>query len=77
MKNKIVILGAGYAGIFLCTNLSSKLKDTSEIILIDRNDYHQLMQEIHLVASGFRTDRAIKNSDIFVDLWKKNKIYSI
>ena len=60
MKNKIVILGAGYAGIFLCTNLSSKLKDTSEIILIDRNDYHQLMQEIHLVASGFRTEEQLK-----------------
>ena len=26
-KKRIVILGAGYAGIFLCTNLSSKLKD--------------------------------------------------
>src|ERR671920_1245072 len=60
MKNKIVILGAGYAGIFLCTNLSSKLKDTSEIILIDRNNYHQLMQEIHLVASGFRTAEQLK-----------------
>ena len=60
MKNKIVILGAGYAGIFLCTNLASKLKDMCEIILIDRNDYHQLMQEIHLVASGFRTDEQLK-----------------
>ena len=60
MKNKIVVLGAGYAGIFLCTNLSSKLKDISEIILIDRNNYHQLMQEIHLVASGFRTAEQLK-----------------
>ncbi|MGN6821889.1 MAG: NAD(P)/FAD-dependent oxidoreductase [Candidatus Nitrosocosmicus sp.] len=60
MKNKIVILGAGYAGIFLCTNLSSKLKDVAEITLVDRNDYHQLMQEIHLVASGFRTSEQLK-----------------
>jgi len=52
MGRKIVVLGAGYAGIFLSTNLSSKLNDLAEIILIDRNDYHQLMQEIHLVASG-------------------------
>ena len=36
------------------------LKDISEIILIDRNDYHQLMQEIHLVASGFRTAEQLK-----------------
>lgn len=60
MKHKIVILGAGYAGIFLCTNLSSKLKDVAEISLVDRNDYHQLMQEIHLVASGFRTAEQLK-----------------
>lgn len=60
-KRKIVILGAGYAGIFLSTNLSSKLdKDLTEIILIDRNNYHQLMQEIHLVASGFRTAEQLK-----------------
>ncbi len=60
MVSKIVVVGAGYAGIFLCTNLSSKLKDIAEIILIDRNDYHQLMQEIHLVASGFRTAEQLK-----------------
>lgn len=60
MGSKIVVVGAGYAGIFLCTNLSSKLKDIAEIILIDRNDYHQLMQEIHLVASGFRTSEQLK-----------------
>jgi NADH dehydrogenase len=60
-KKRIVILGAGYAGIFLSTNLSSKLdKDSNEIILIDRNNYHQLMQEIHLVASGFRTAEQLK-----------------
>jgi NADH dehydrogenase len=60
-KKKIVILGAGYAGIFLSTNLSSKLdKNSNEIILIDRNNYHQLMQEIHLVASGYRTAEQLK-----------------
>lgn len=60
-KKRIVILGAGYAGIFLSTNLSSKLdKDSNEIILIDRNNYHQLMQEIHLVAAGFRTAEQLK-----------------
>ena len=60
-KKKIVILGAGYAGIFLSTNLSSKLdKNSTEIILIDRNNYHQLMQEIHLLASGYRTADQLK-----------------
>ncbi len=60
MGNKIVVVGAGYAGIFLCTNLASKLKNIAEITLIDRNNYHQLMQEIHLVASGFRTAEQLK-----------------
>jgi NADH dehydrogenase len=65
---RIVILGAGYAGMFLAINLYQSLKETSkgdrkgknssadvEIILIDRNSYHQLLQEIHLVAAGYRT----------------------
>jgi NADH:ubiquinone reductase (H+-translocating) len=31
-----------------------------EVILIDRNPYHQLLQEIHLVAAGFRTADEVK-----------------
>jgi NADH dehydrogenase len=69
---RIVILGAGYAGMFLAINLNQSLKEMSkgdrkrqnssadaEIILIDRNSYHQLLQEIHLVASGYRTAEQI------------------
>ena len=65
---RIVILGAGYAGMFLAMNLYHSLKETSkggrkrknssadiEIILVDKNSYHQLLQEIHLVAAGYRT----------------------
>ena len=55
-KKRIVILGAGYAGIFLATNISRYMNEKSvEVILIDRNPYHQLLQEIHLVAAGFRS----------------------
>ncbi|MGH9985248.1 MAG: NAD(P)/FAD-dependent oxidoreductase [Nitrososphaeraceae archaeon] len=69
---RIVILGAGYAGMFLAINLYQSLKEMSrgdrkgqnssadaEIILIDRNSYHQLLQEIHLVAAGYRTAEQI------------------
>jgi NADH dehydrogenase len=60
-KKRIVILGAGYAGIFLATNIVRYLKDKAgEVILIDRNPYHQLLQEIHLVAAGFRTANEVK-----------------
>ncbi len=76
MNNKpfrIVVLGAGYAGMFLAINLYQTFKDISksdtkenssghagvEIILVDRNPYHQLLQEIHLVAAGYRTAEQI------------------
>ena len=60
-NKRIVILGAGYAGIFLATNIGRYLKGKGgEIILVDRNPYHQLLQEIHLVATGFRTANEVK-----------------
>lgn len=60
-KKRIVILGAGYAGIFLATNIARYTKGQPvEVFLIDRNPYHQLLQEIHLVAAGFRTANEVK-----------------
>jgi NADH dehydrogenase len=69
---RIVILGAGYAGMFLSINLYQTFKERStndrkgkdslddiEVILVDRNPYHQLLQEIHLVAAGYRTAEQI------------------
>ena len=60
-NKRIVILGAGYAGIFLATNIARYFKGKAgEVIIIDRNPYHQLLQEIHLVATGFRTANEVK-----------------
>ncbi len=60
-KKRIVILGAGYAGIFLSTNIARYVTEkVGEVILIDRNPYHQLLQEIHLVAAGFRTANEVQ-----------------
>ncbi|HZA64984.1 MAG TPA: FAD-dependent oxidoreductase [Nitrososphaeraceae archaeon] len=60
-NKRIVILGAGYAGIFLATNIARYLEEKAgEVIIIDRNPYHQLLQEIHLVATGFRTADEVK-----------------
>lgn len=71
---RIVILGAGYAGMFLAINVYQSFKEMHksdkmghggsadadiEIILVDRNPYHQLLQEIHLVAAGYRTPEQI------------------
>ena len=46
---KIVILGAGYAGVFAAANLCKHVD--IEILLIDKNPYHQLLQQIHHVTS--------------------------
>jgi NADH:ubiquinone reductase (H+-translocating) len=52
MKN-IVILGGGYAGIFAAVNLINKHGDV-KIIIIDKNPYHQLLQQIHLIAANIK-----------------------
>ncbi|MGA9170086.1 MAG: FAD-dependent oxidoreductase [Nitrososphaeraceae archaeon] len=60
-NKRIVILGAGYGGIFLATSIARYIKEkTGKVILVDRNPYHQLLQEIHLVAAGFRTANDVK-----------------
>jgi NADH:ubiquinone reductase (H+-translocating) len=60
-KKRVVILGAGYAGIFLATNIARYVTEkVGEVVLIDRNPYHQLLQEIHLVAADFRTANEVQ-----------------
>jgi NADH dehydrogenase len=53
MQKNIAILGAGYAGIFAAANLLNKERDLN-ITIIDKNRYHQLLQQIHLVASEIK-----------------------
>lgn len=46
---------------FLATNLAQHVKkEKADLILVDRNSYHQLLQEIHLVAAGFRKADEVK-----------------
>lgn len=57
MLRKIIVLGAGYAGVEAALTLHKKKKknDDIEIILIDRNPYHTFLTELHEVA-GNRID---------------------
>ncbi|MDQ3847734.1 MAG: FAD-dependent oxidoreductase, partial [Thermoproteota archaeon] len=67
MRKRVVVLGAGYGGIFAAANLSrSKIFD---IILIDKNPYHLILQQIPLVISGQkgREDITICLEDLFRD----------
>lgn len=63
---KIVILGAGYAGVEAAKELSKKFKkdDSIEITLIDANPYHTLLTELHEIA-GHRTEK----ESVMVDLY--------
>ena len=50
-KKRIVVLGAGYGGLEAAKALHRKLKKQDvEILLIDQNDHHTLLTELHEVA---------------------------
>ncbi|HJF53757.1 MAG TPA: NAD(P)/FAD-dependent oxidoreductase [Limosilactobacillus coleohominis] len=49
---KIVVLGAGYAGLKTVVALQKKVKGTAQITLVDQNDYHYEATDLHEVASG-------------------------
>jgi len=56
-KIQVVILGAGYGGLYTALKLEHLLKNRKdcEILLIDQNDYHQLKSELYEVAAERKT----------------------
>jgi len=54
MSKKVVIFGAGYAGIEAALTIQRKKRksDDIEITLIDKNPYHTLLTELHEVAGN-------------------------
>jgi NADH dehydrogenase len=53
MRKKVLVVGAGYAGVETALRLSKKKKKTDiEITVIDKNDYHTLLTELHEVAGN-------------------------
>lgn len=71
---KIVILGAGYAGVETAKVLSKKFKKdhSVEITLIDANPYHTLLTELHEIA-GRRTDKESVMVDLY-NVFKATKV---
>ena len=67
MPTKIVILGAGYAGIHAAKKLAKKYKKNNDIdiTLIDKNPYHTLMTELHEVAGNRVPEDSVK-----IDLYR-------
>ncbi|PWI58947.1 NAD(P)/FAD-dependent oxidoreductase [Sulfoacidibacillus thermotolerans] len=61
MGNRIVILGAGYAGL-VCALQTRKYLTASEasITLVNKHNYHQLITLLHETAVGARSDRSLR-----------------
>ncbi|BCY10805.1 NAD(P)/FAD-dependent oxidoreductase [Actinoplanes sp. L3-i22] len=58
----IVVAGGGYAGLHVTLRLTARLGDHPgvELILVDRNDYHQVLTELPRVAAGTRAADAVR-----------------
>ena len=67
---KVCVLGSGYAGLFSAANLltDNDFKNKFEINIFDKNPYHQLLQQIHLVTAGIK-----KTSEISFPIYELMK----
>ncbi len=64
MGTKIVIIGAGYAGILTAKKMAKKFVKNKEvsITIIDKNPFHTMLTELHEVAAGRVDEDSIKIS---------------
>ncbi|GAB1477025.1 NAD(P)/FAD-dependent oxidoreductase [Bacillota bacterium] len=64
MKTKIVIVGAGYAGILTAKKLAKKFKKNDDVYItvIDKNPFHALLTELHEVAANRVDEDSIRVS---------------
>src|SRR5689334_25166958 len=59
---QIVVAGAGYAGLHVALRLAGKVRGDreTELVLVDRHDYHQVLTELPRVAGGTRAADAVR-----------------
>lgn len=60
-RKKVVIIGAGYAGVIAAKGLSrlAKKKDM-DVLVINKHDYHQIITQLHEPAAGTKDGDAIR-----------------
>jgi NADH dehydrogenase FAD-containing subunit len=61
-SGRIVVAGAGYAGLHVALRLTAKLRNNPVVALtlVDRHDYHQVLTELPRVAGGTRAAGAVR-----------------
>ena len=61
---RIVVLGAGYAGVLTAKKLEKKFKKNTDIsiTIIDKNPFHTMLTELHEVAANRVDEDSIKMS---------------
>jgi len=61
-RQRIVIAGAGYAGLHVALRAVAQLDEDhpADITLVDRHDYHQVLTELPRVAAGTRAVDAVR-----------------
>ena len=47
---RVVVLGAGYAGLTLARRLESRLPDAADLVVVDESDTHLVQHELHRVV---------------------------
>ncbi len=64
MGTKIVIVGAGYAGILTAKKLAKRFRkdDSVTVTIIDKNPYHAMLTELHEVAANRVDEESIRVS---------------
>ena len=64
MGKKIVVLGAGYAGVLTAKKLAKRLKKEAdvEISIVDKHRYHTMLTELHEVAGNRVEEDSIRIS---------------
>jgi NADH:ubiquinone reductase (H+-translocating) len=60
--HRVVIAGAGYAGLHVALRLAAKSRHdpATELTLLDRHDFHQVLTELPRVAGGTRAADAVR-----------------
>jgi len=71
LKKQLVILGAGYGGLLTAVELEEKTRhlEDVEIVLVDRNDYHQYLHLAYEIVTGAKkvTDITIPLTELLED----------